>query len=537
MLDLLRQDEAIAEIAASWVEAHSVELACVAASIAALSLLLARRNRMSSHDEEVRAHAAAGRHREAGDLQLRRGRLDMAYTLYVRGEVWERASFVAERLGHLEDAADHAKNAGDWKRAAGLFERSGAHRLGVKAWTAAGRPDEAARVLEDDPDATPTERARAWEDAYNHLRADDTLTPRVRDERIERVLILAHKAALRAGDDVGARRFEMLRAGETPPAAPHPTRELSAVPEHCRTPAGAAATPATDDSRYELGRKLGEGGMGCVYEATDQVLGRKVAIKLLPEQITARGSARDLFAREAKAAAALTHPNIVVVYDFGVLGGRPFLSMELVDGGSVADRLDEHPSGLPFAEVISIARDLLAGLQFAHRQRIVHRDVKPANILLSADGTAKLTDFGIAKIIDTQRDITTLVAGTPPYMAPEQLAGKGICTRTDLFAVGVTLYQLVTGRLPFEGVERNEPPAPPSVYRADTPSVLESVILACLKKDKRDRPSGCAAVLEVLDRINAPAPAPTSHAPLPFRPRKRPELVYSTRGTAERIGA
>ncbi|MEM6992965.1 MAG: serine/threonine-protein kinase [Myxococcota bacterium] len=537
------QNGALADLVVGWLEQHSAEVGFAALFVVVVAAIFRRRG-LSPHDEQVRVHAAAGRLREAGDLQLRKGNLDQAHTLYLRGEIWDRASFVAERLGHTEQAAELAEKGGDAPRAAGLFEAAQRYDRAAEAWRLGGRPDEAARLLALDPGATPEARAQQWQDAYNHLRADDALSPSVREERMAVVLEHAHKAFLRAGDDVAARRFAALAAGENP--EPVPTRPLSVA--EAATPSAAESMHGNNDGRYELGRKLGEGGMGVVYQAVDNLLGRTVAMKLLPEQITAPGSARQLFQREAKAAAALTHPNIVVLYDFGVLSGRPFLSMEYVDGGSLADALRDHPEGLPLLEVLKAAQGLLRGLSFAHRRRIVHRDIKPANILRASDGSVKLTDFGIAKIIDTQRDQTTLVAGTPPYMAPEQLAGKGITTQTDVFAVGVTLYQLLTGRLPFEGAQRDEAPTPPTVFRSDIPALLEDLIVACLKNDKRARPSGCTALLEVLDRITVAGPLPTRGAandpsprpvaaPLPFRPRKRPQLEYSTRGTRERIGA
>lgn len=537
----------VADRIVGWVEQHTIDVAAVVFGLVVIAAIVSRRRQVTPHAQRVQELSAAGRFREAGDLQLRRGNLHEAYNLYLRGDVWDRASFVAERQDRLIDAGELSEKNRDWKRAAELFERGGRLDKSVTAWKAAGAPEQAARVLDDDPKASPEDRAKAWRDAYNYLRACDDLDPQVRTAKMLEVAQAASKACLRAGDDAGAARFEARAAGrETSGVMPLPATDRCEPAVRASAASQSASSPleiAANDTRYDLGKRLGQGGMGAVYEALDRVLGRKVALKLLPAELSAPGTVRGMFLREAKAAASLTHPNIVVLYDFGLLDGRPFISMELVENGSLADLLADNPEGIPIAQAIEVARGLLSGLDLAHSHRIVHRDIKPANILLGTGGIAKLTDFGIAKIMDTQRDQTTVVAGTPPYMAPEQFSGKGIDARTDLFAVGVTLYELLTGELPFVGADRQETPVPPSVHRAEVTPVLESLILACLKRDRRARPSGCRALLDVLDRIDAESgrTSTTAGRPpasvLPLKVRERPELEYSTRGGRERIGA
>lgn len=523
-------DEALA-----LVESHGLELGLASATVL-LVLWVATRKRTPGHVAEVLALASAGRLREAGDLQLRHGHLNEAYNLYLRGEVWDRATFVAQRLGRTSDAAQHAERAGDWTQAAELYGKLERFEDAARAWVAAEKLGEAARCVEADPGASPQVRGDAWRAAFHQLRSRDDADL----EELAEIAQRAHRAYLCAGVEPEAAYFAERSSADQLAKAQQPTRAVAPRVDPPEEP----VTPSDDEGRYELGRKLGQGGMGSVYEARDRVLGRMVALKLLPEGVTGSGTARALFLKEAKAAAGLTHPNIVVLYDFGVLGERPFLSMELVEGGSVADRLAQRPQGLPISEVVTIARGLLTGLEFAHRNRVVHRDIKPANILLSPDNLVKLTDFGIAKILDTQRESTTMVAGTPAYMAPEQFTGKGIDQRTDIFGVGATLYELLTGLPPFESAERLIAPAPPSVHRADIPSLLDSVVLACIKSDPRARPASCTALLEVLDRVAVDGVSPTRASgsgvrprPLALLRRPKPQLEYSsreTRGVAER---
>jgi eukaryotic-like serine/threonine-protein kinase len=247
--------------------------------------------------------------------------------------------------------------------------------------------------------------------------------------------------------------------------------------------------------RYELAEELGTGGMGRVVVAHDRLLGRDVAIKLLgptPDEV-----ARERFSREARSAARLHHPNIVGVYDTGVDGGRPYLVMELVRGRSLADLLkDEGP--LEADQAVAITLGVLEGLEAAHRAGMVHRDVKPANVLLPDDGGVKLSDFGIAKALDeTATGLTTAgsLVGTPTYLAPELVGGSPPSPASDVYSVGCLLYAQLTGDPPFtEGeplaiayAHRNEPVPPIEDARPDLPPDLVAVVGRALAKDPSDR--------------------------------------------------
>jgi eukaryotic-like serine/threonine-protein kinase len=285
--------------------------------------------------------------------------------------------------------------------------------------------------------------------------------------------------------------------------------------------------------RYELGVPLGSGGMASVVAARDRLLDRPVAIKLLREDLAGDEAVRARFLAEARAAAGLSHPNVVAVYDVGVDAARPFIVMERVDGPTLAAHL-RSTGPLPEAEVEALADAILAGLQVAHRRGLVHRDVKPGNVLLPADGGAKLADFGIAKSLDATVGLTAAgeVLGTPRYLAPELLAGDPASHASDVYAVGVLLYELLTGGPPFDGpspmsvalAHQRDPVPPVAATRPDVDPALQALVDRALAKDPADRfpdatvmraalrdvTNATAATTTVLTATPTPDPAATS---------------------------
>src|SRR5262245_32799889 len=222
-------------------------------------------------------------------------------------------------------------------------------------------------------------------------------------------------------------------------------------------------TPATRLGPYEIIAPLGAGGMGEVYRARDPRLKRDIAIKVLPEDVASSPDRLTRFEREARAVAALNHPNIVVLYSIEEQQGIQFLTMELIEGQG----LDRHvqPGGLPVARVLDFGIAISDALAAAHHKGVVHRDLKPANVMVTREGRLKVLDFGLAKVATTSTvsdasstitmtaPLTTegAILGTVPYMAPEQLVGRAVDARSDLFALGVMLYELAAGRRPFAG--------------------------------------------------------------------------------------
>jgi len=267
--------------------------------------------------------------------------------------------------------------------------------------------------------------------------------------------------------------------------------------------------------RYEILGELGRGAMGVVYRAVDPVIGRNVAVKTIRLSEAGTGLSRQellsRFQTEARAAGLLTHPNIVVVYDAGEEDGLYYITMELVEGKSLQAQLD---SADPFntARVIRILEQTGSALQFAHERNIVHRDIKPANLMLTADDTVKVTDFGTAKILQMGTvQQTTHVMGTPSYMSPEQVKGKPIDGRTDIFSLGVVLYEMLTGEKPFPGQSIttviykivNEDPIPPRQLNPSIHPGLNEIVLRALAKEPDERYQSCRELLEDLRNYRA----------------------------------
>ena len=263
--------------------------------------------------------------------------------------------------------------------------------------------------------------------------------------------------------------------------------------------------------RYRVERVLGEGAMAKVLLAHDAELGREVAVKLLDEGLAADASFRARFAREARVAAGLSHPNVVTVFDVGEDDGRPFIVMELVSGCTLEERLGRD-GALRATDVLAIARQVCAGLEHAHANGLVHRDLKPGNLIERDDGTVKIADFGIARAVEgTELTEAGTVVGTAAYLAPEQAEAGTVTPATDLFALGAVLYELVTGQRPWkidslaELAARRD--APPPELPADTPLGLRTAIERCLLPDPEDRPSSATEVARLLDERDGDADA------------------------------
>src|SRR5580698_9642077 len=278
------------------------------------------------------------------------------------------------------------------------------------------------------------------------------------------------------------------------------------------------STTGLKAGRYEIIGELGRGAMGVVYKATDPVIGRTVAVKTIKLSEEGTGLSRPelltRFQTEARAAGLLTHPNIVVVFDAGEEDGLYYITMELVEGKSLQAHLD---GGVAFAlpRVLRIMEQTCSALQFAHERNVIHRDIKPANIMLTADDTVKVTDFGTAKILQfgTMQQ-TAHVMGTPSYMSPEQVKGRAVDGRSDIFSLGVLLYEMVTGEKPFPGQNIttviykivNEEPVPPRQIDPSIHPGISAVVMKALTKEPEARYQSCREMLEDLRNYRTIAP-------------------------------
>jgi serine/threonine protein kinase len=241
--------------------------------------------------------------------------------------------------------------------------------------------------------------------------------------------------------------------------------------------------------RYRIVGLLGRGGMGEVYRAEDLKLGQAVALKFLPIEVTRRPDRLTRFHQEVRLARQVSHPNVCRVHDIGETGGQLFLSMEYIDGEDLASLL-RRIGRLPSDKALELAHQLCAGLAAAHDRKVLHRDLKPANVLIDGQGRAHLADFGLASLADQGRTLIE-IAGTPGYMAPEQLEGREVTARTDVYALGLVLYEMFTGRraLPADVVPLGGrlgtrlPPVSPSLDLPDADPAIEHVILRCLERE------------------------------------------------------
>jgi len=271
--------------------------------------------------------------------------------------------------------------------------------------------------------------------------------------------------------------------------------------------------------QYELLREIGEGGMATVYEAADPVIGRTVALKVLTLPFYLSPGQRPVLVerlmREARAAGRLNHPNIVTIYTVGEHDGQHFIAMEYLPGQTLRERLDEGP--LPAAEAVRILDGVAAGLDHAHAQGVLHRDVKPSNVMLLSDGRVKLTDFGVARQVDDARLTQTgAPVGSPAYMAPELVRGEPATAATDRWSLGVLLYEMLAGRPPFDGeglaavlhqVAYNSAPPAPRASRA-----VQAVLKRALDKDPRKRYDSALALATAFRQASGLATV-TSAAP------------------------
>lgn len=303
--------------------------------------------------------------------------------------------------------------------------------------------------------------------------------------------------------------------------------------------------------RYEIAEHMSGGGMGAVYRAVDRRLGREVALKLLhPWTVGDDGSAAR-FEREARSAAAISHPNVVAVYDFGRSEQDAYLVMELLGEGTLRDVLSERGPLSP-EDAVDLARQIAEGVAEAHRHGLTHRDLKPSNVLLAADGRPKVADFGLARSEGAEA-ITDAgqAVGSVHYLSPEQARGERAGPPSDVYSLGIILYELLTGQVPFDAPTAvavaykhvNEEPPPPSTLRPDVPDWLDLLVLRCLAKHPAERPSDAGALAvelggdgptgEQQEEHTAPLPALSQTGPTAVSPAVVPTATMEPLATSE----
>jgi serine/threonine protein kinase len=291
--------------------------------------------------------------------------------------------------------------------------------------------------------------------------------------------------------------------------------------------------------------KLGKGGMGDIYKAMQEPLNRVVALKVLPPQLARDDEFSRRFVVEAKAISRLSHQNIVNIYEFGEDGGYSFIAMQYIDGMDLGDYIYENKT-ITIPQIINFSKQICRGLRYAHSHEVVHRDIKPQNILLDKKDDIYITDFGIAKIFaDTNITLAGSTVGTPEYMSPEQAQGKNIDAQSDIYSLGIVMYEMLTRKPPFIGnssmavayKQVHEAPIPPSTKRKDIPPQLEMIVLKALRKEKRERYHTVDELLEHLDRVDpTEARRKTVSVPVDEIQREGQPRQQITKITDRRIG-
>jgi len=257
--------------------------------------------------------------------------------------------------------------------------------------------------------------------------------------------------------------------------------------------------------RYEIIEEIGRGGMGIVYKARDTILDRVVAYKVLPANLKDHPAALRNFFREAKSAARLNQTNIVTVFDAGEEAGNYYIAMELVEGETVKQILNRD-SKVPVKAALLIAGQVGRALEYAHERKVVHRDIKSSNIMWTKDKQTKLMDFGLAKVLEEVKGYQTLASGTPYYMSPEQALGKDIDHRTDIYSLGVTMFEMITGQLPFKSGDAvyhhiHTPPPEARSLVPDLDNTLNKIVLRCMQKDPKERYQDAKSFLDALKKV------------------------------------
>jgi tetratricopeptide (TPR) repeat protein len=490
-------------------------------------------------DKAARYYQAAGRVQEAAELSVDADDAQQSATLFEQAGDFGRAGERYRDIGDFEKAAAAYEAAFDYDAAIECHRRAGGAAKALELLEKIGRYFEAGQA------------ALACEDADRAIRNLQLVDLRDPDHA-EACRMLAQMFAERgdldlaaeklgeavsvAGDAEGAplelleqlgdllqragrieralETFETIRKRDyTYPGAAErleALRELRqseqqasafatrAAAPRAGAPGGAPPGEGSGESRYEILAEIGRGGMGVVYQARDRRLGRSVALKRLPDNLRENPTAVQLFLREARAAAALNHPNIVTLFDADQEDGNYYITMEFLDGLPL-DKILAKRGRLTARDSLRLAAQIATGLQYAHEQRIVHRDIKTSNLFFTRDRVVKIMDFGLAKMLEEVRRAATVIGGTPYYMAPEQATGENVDHRADLYAFGVTLFELLTGSVPFREGDvtwhhRHTPPPDPRSAAPDLPDALAELVLQLLEKEPSARPASAAEV-------------------------------------------
>jgi tetratricopeptide (TPR) repeat protein len=511
--------------------------------VEAAALIRATLHRMRGETEEgARWLEKAGRFQEAAELSKQ------------ASPEPKRSAELFEKAGDFHNAAEEHARGGDPLQAARAYEAAFEYGEAIEAYRNAGAPDKALDLLEKtgrffEAGALALEQGESdralrcfqqvgqrepeYADAcdalaklFSERRAFDLAAEKSREsvdarggdeaplEAQEGLAVLLERAgreeqALAVWENIRKRDFQYAGASERVDALRESmaaATQRASEAQAATIASGGSGTPR--ESRYEILGEIGRGGMGVVLTARDTRLGRVVALKRMPDNLKNNPTAVQLFLREARAAAALSHPNIVTLFDADQeADGSYYLTMELLEGFGL-DSVLQKRGKLTARDAVRIGIQIAKGLQFAHEKGVVHRDIKTANLFFTRDRVLKIMDFGLAKMSEEVRKAATVIGGTPYYMAPEQAVGGDVDHRADLYALGVTLFELVTGSVPFKDGDithhhRHTMAPDPRSLEPDVPEPLAKLILKLMEKSPDMRPTTTAEVVRALEQILA----------------------------------
>jgi tetratricopeptide (TPR) repeat protein len=478
--------------------------------------------------EAAEIFARLGEWHRAATLFIENNLHDLAVEAYTKHGDLQAATDLLVSMGRLEEAATILMSDGKAEEAAQIYRKLGEKEQEIEALMAANAYFEAGRtLLELGKKKDATESLQRVEEGDNNFRdANRLLGDIFHDQAQWSLAIASYQKALPDGnmhrenlDSYYRFAIALKEDGQLQGALSifekilmvnyhhkdvkdqlqtvKKTLEASSIkgqaaPALDATIAGQSTPQSRKTSRYEMLEELGRGGMGVVYRAKDTLLDRIVAYKVLPPQVQRNQKILDMFLREAQSAARLSHPNIVTIYDADQERGEFYIIMELIEGESLKQIL-ERQGKFPVKTALVLAGQVLKALAYAHSKGIVHRDIKPANLLWAKpDKQVKITDFGLARVIEEGRRTHTQMAGTPYYMSPEQILGGEVDHRADQYALGITLYEFLTGTVPFKEGDvlyhhvHTEPP-PPETHDPSLPQPISQFILRCIAKEPYNR--------------------------------------------------
>ncbi len=490
------------------------------------------------HDKAGEIHREFEEWNQAGESYERAGMFADASKCFEKSRDYARAAKASMAGGEYSTAANFYARAGDLGGQAEALEKSGDYIAAGTNYFERGLLDKAIHALQqvefDDPQYAAASlllgqifREKGMNDLALEYFKRSTKDEEISRDNLENYYQLAlcsermGKSAQAASiferiivldfhyKDV-ADRLNSIKSAQT--VADSAPGSATGTPSGDRSPSitptkggGPAAAQVSRTGRYKLHKEIGRGGMGIVYKATDTILERTVAFKVLPSNLREHPQALKNFFREAKSAARLNHPNIVTVYDAGEENGAYYIAMEYIEGETVKQILNREKK-LPVRAVLMIAGQICRALEYAHEKRIVHRDIKSSNVMWTPQKQVKIMDFGLAKVIEEVKGYQTIASGTPYYMSPEQTLGRNIDHRTDLYSLGVTMFEMATGRLPFikGDASYHHVHTPPPEARSIDPSLpagLNEVILRCMNKKPEERFADAKELFEALRKL------------------------------------